>query len=564
MKRKVLWLSIGLILLLIAIVAVGCSGTEEEEAPKAAPTTAPAPAPTTAPAPAPTVAPAPAPTPVPAKPMETEMAPSGKVTVALANKYWETKGGDYSTSKGGATIPVQNAFADSLITKSSDAKILPALAASWEFSTDSKSIEFFLDEGAKFHNGDPFTAKDVEFTLATYALPEKKGYSMGELQRLHESTEVIDDHNVIVHFNKPFPAFFDRLYDYVKMLPKDYYEEMGSDGFADEPIATGAFKWVDYEQDAWIDFEAIPDHYRQPPFVSNLHYVLVVEDGTRQAMLSVGEADLIGVSPQQIKELGADPDVRLSWSDNTLVLQYSFADLIVPDDESRPFNDLRVRKAASYAIDREAITEKIFFGAGKPYKGPLAPYHPGYDPEVAKADPYDPEKAKALLAEAGYADGFDTDLWTRTGNSTIHGEAVCGYLTEVGIRCTLNPVEGATMSEWMSGKKDVGGLLQHSTFWAARTHPSASLDTQYSAEGTWVIATTPEISEATKEMGTILTEPELSQAAAKLNKLITDHYLRLELSAQRAVVALGPKIESWQHVSGHVVPTRFEFIKLKK
>ena len=75
----------------------------------------------------------------------------------------------------------------------------------------------------------------------------------------------------------------------------------------------GAFKWVDYEQDAWIDFEAITDHYRQPPFVSNLHYALVVEDGTRQAMLSVGEADLIGVSPQQIKELEANPDVRLSY-----------------------------------------------------------------------------------------------------------------------------------------------------------------------------------------------------------------------------------------------------------
>ncbi len=560
MKTKTVLLSTLLILILTFVVGIACS-TDEEEAPAPAPTTAPAPAPTTVPAPAPTVAPAPAPTPVPAAPAEAEDA--GLVTVALANKYWETKGGDYSTSKGGTTIPMQNAFADSLITKSKDAKIEPALATSWEFSADGKSIDFVLNEAARFHNGDPFTAKDVEFTLAEYALPEKKGYSMGELQRLHDSTEVIDDHNVTVHFKDPFPAFFDRLYDYVKILPKDYYEEVGSDGFADNPIATGAFRWIDYEQDAWIDFEAVTDHYRQPPFVSTLDYVLVVEAATRLAMLRTGEADLIGVSPLQLQELQADPEVRLSWSDNTLVLQYSFADLIVPDDDSRPFNDVRVRKAASLAIDREAITEKIFFGAGKPYKGPLAPYHPGWDPEVSMADPYDPEQAKVLLAEAGYADGFDTDLWTRTGSSTVHGEAVCNYLTEVGIRCTLQPVEGATMSEWMSGKKDVGGLLQHSTFWAARTHPSASLDTQYSAEGTWVIATTPEISEATKKMGTIMSEPELSEAAAHLNNLITEEYLRIELSAQRAVVALGPRIESWQHVSGHVVPTRFEFIKLK-
>ncbi len=557
MSRKALWLSMASVLALISMVAVACGADEPDEA--AAPA-APAPAAPAAPAPAAPAAPAPA-SPAPAP--EAMMGPSGKVTIALANKYWETKGGDYSTSKGGATIPMQNAFADSLVTKSKDAKIEPALATSWEFSSDSKSIEFTLNPDAKFHDGVTFTAKDVKFTLAEYAKDEKQGYSMGELQRLHETTDVIDDQHVRVNFNSPFPAFFDRLYDYVKMLPMDYYEKVGSDGFADDPIATGAFRWVDYEQDAWIEFEAITDHYRKTPFVNNVRYVLVVEDATRLAMLKTGEADMMAVSAQQIKELEADPDVVLAWSDNTLVRQYSFADLIVAEDKSRPFNDVRVRKAASLAIDREAIADKIFFGAALPYKGPVAPYHPGYDAEVAKADPYDPAAAKALLAEAGYADGFETNLWTRTGNSTILGEAVCGYLTEVGIKCQVQPVEGATMSDWMSGKEDKGGLYQHSTFWAARTHPAASLDTQYSADGTWVIATTPEISAATKKMGSVMTEPALSQAVAELNKLITEEYLRLEIVSARSTLALGPRIESWAFVAGHVVPTRFEFIKLK-
>ena len=195
-------------------------------------------------------------------PCKAAEKPVGKVKIATSAAWWAGKGGDFSTHKGGNCIPLMNTYADSLITKDTDAKIVPALASSWKYSEDGKSLEFFLNKNAKFHNGDPVTSKDVKFTLETYALDKKAGYCMGELHRLLESIEIVDNHDIIIHFNKPLPAFLDRLYDYLKIMPKDYFEKVGDEGFADKPIAAGPFRWVDYEQDAWVKFEAVEDHYR--------------------------------------------------------------------------------------------------------------------------------------------------------------------------------------------------------------------------------------------------------------------------------------------------------------
>ena len=342
------------------------------------------------------------------------------------------------------------AIHDALVKPMPGNLMTPSLAESWTISPDQLVYEFKLREGLKFHNGDPFTAEDVKFSFLRC-----KGAKL-----LHEKVrevEIVDPYRVRFHLHAPWPDFM-TFYGTLAtgaawIVPKKYVEQVGDDGFKQHPIGLGPYKFVSNKPGIELVMEAYPDYWRKVPHVRRLLFKSVPEASTRLAMLKKGEVDVAYLLDAPLaEEVKHDPKLKLAFSGG---IGTFFLDFFDQWDPKSPWHDKRVRLAANYAIDRWAISEAETLGASVPtgniiprtfeFALPLEPY------------PYDPKKAKQLLAEAGYPNGFDAGDLHQVPPYFSMGEAVINYLAAVGIKLKLRPMERAAFfTAWKS--KQLRGL----------------------------------------------------------------------------------------------------------
>ncbi|MBW2086622.1 MAG: ABC transporter substrate-binding protein, partial [Deltaproteobacteria bacterium] len=384
------------------------------------------------------------------RPLAGLAAQTGDVIYAVSADSFGRVGGDPATFSGGSGPSVSHTVFDGLTIEDMDKRDVPAIAKSWKVAPGWKYVDFFLRDDVKFHDGNPVTAEDVKFSLETYMRKELKFLFYPILSRKIKAIEVKNPYHLRVHFNTSYMGFWGQFGFGGGVMPKAYREKVGDKGFADKPIGAGPFKWIDYRQDQWFLLEAVKNHYRHTPEYKTLKFVYVPEHSTRLAMLKAGEADIISLIGPHIPPVKADPNLRIVYSPYVTGTVLAFGDLRRPKDPS-PFHDIRVRKAASLAIDRKIICKKILFNASEPWGEVLAPVTLGYDPSV-KPDPYDPEAAKALLAEAGYANGFETTLNVPI-SSKYWAEAIAANLADVGIKAKVELYEGGTWIKVFRFKK---------------------------------------------------------------------------------------------------------------
>ena len=487
--------------------------------------------------------------------------PSGKVVFAQNGQNFASAiGGDHTTIKW--LQPWVHALHEPMFLKNMEAKITPALAESWETTDGGLTIKMKLRKGPTFHDGTPITAHDVKFSIERYKMDKYRMVFYKELQLKLKSVEVIDDQTVLFKFNEAYNQFWDRFFEYYPILSKNYIEKVGDKEYAKNIMSSGPFKWVGYKQDVYIDMEAYEDHYRKVPDIKNLRIIYVVEDSTRLAMLKTGEADMIVPGAVHLNVIRKDPNFRLVSASNTRIIGQAFGNLIRPGNW--PTKDRRVRMAIAYAIDKKAISEIVLQGATVPANSFLAPWHAGWDEKRATPWPYDPEKAKALLKEAGYPDGFSTQL-TIMPTMKREVQAIAGYLLKVGIKAKLNIVEAGAYTEICHSKK-VEGMIWRDAWWNARTHPTSPIDVQLTLKAPWSCGiTTKRVSDAIEAVGRIpLGHPDLARKAAEMDDIITEDLPRVNLYSMINFVALGPRIEYYGLIDGFLVPDRTEFIRLKK
>ena len=324
----------------------------------------------------------------------------------------------------------------------------------------------------------------------------------------------------------PAPDLWKRFWWDGAIMPKKYREKVGDAGFADKPIGSGPFKWVDYKQDQYFTMEALPQHHRKTAEFKTLKIVFVPEHATRLAMLQAGEADIIQLIGPQIPQIKADPKLRHIQVKHTIGTTLAYCDLPFPEEKS-PFLDIRVREAASLAIDRKGICEKILFGAVEPYGEVLSPYTLGWDPKV-KPDPYDPEKAKKLLAEAGYPNGFKTTLNISGQASRYWTEAIAANLAAVGIQAEIKILEGGSYLDAYIGKK-LRGLVTRNSWYDAEQNAGADLQDAYMQGMLWAYVTTKEISDAILKCEAARNDKEATELGRKLSKLIRESRVNMHL-----------------------------------
>jgi ABC-type transport system substrate-binding protein len=321
----------------------------------------------------------------------------------------------------------------------------PALAEKYEFAEDAKSATFWLRPGTRFHDGSAVTAEDVKWSYEHY-----RG-AWGEVLRANtQGVEAVDDHTVRFHFKDPFLDFpilmgTGNVCGAGWPVPRKYYEQVGQSGFLQKPIGAGPYRLVNQEPGVKLEFEAFPDYYR-PVHVKQLTMVSVPEAATRVAMIERGEADIAYFIPGElIERVKNNPKVRLA----PVVSGNWWLEFPGFQNPSSPFHDKRVREAISLAIDRDAINDAECGGMGA-IDGNWINDDVEYGLPWPKWE-FNVAKAKKLMAEAGFPNGFTVDWVTPVPNYYSRGERVVSQLQAIGIRSRLQVMERGVFLKKMQG-----------------------------------------------------------------------------------------------------------------
>jgi peptide/nickel transport system substrate-binding protein len=330
------------------------------------------------------------------------------------------------------------ALHDAMVKPMPGQALAPSLAESWSASEDGLNYEFTLRQGAAFHNGDPVTAEDVKYSFERY-----RGTSHDLLKDRVAALETPDPRHVRFRLKEPWPdflTFYGSATGAGWIVPKKYVEKVGEEGFKKSPVGAGPYKFASFTPGIELVFEAFDQYWRKPPSVKRLVFKVIPEETTRLAALKRGEVDIVySVRGELAEELQRTPGLTLKPA----VVQGVF-NIYFPDqwDPKSPWHDERVRRAASLAIDREGLNQAVTLGYSLVTGNPIVADHNEFfwqpPPPV-----YDPEKAKQVLAEAGFPRGLDAGEYYCDSSYANVGEAVLDNLQAVGIRLKLRPIERA-------------------------------------------------------------------------------------------------------------------------
>jgi peptide/nickel transport system substrate-binding protein len=374
--------------------------------------------------------------------------PEGTLTMAIAtfpNSIDRPQAAERQASN------VSQQMWDSLLWINEEGELEPALATDYDVSEDGTEYTFYLRDDVVFHNGEPFNADAVVFTWERAANAE---YEYSYYFTNAESVEKIDDYTVKVTTPEPDSTFLRIMADYWAMIPPQYYEEVGEEEFAENPIGTGPFMFVEWVKGDHITMEANPNYWREDlPKVKTLIFRPIPESATRVAAIQTGEVDVVGrLSSEEAQSLLGVPDVKVIRYPSTRIYYIAFNNLTTGVDQ--PTEDPLVRQAMNYAVDVDAIVDALFDGFGQRATGYVAEGEMGFG--AVEPFAYDPDKAKELLAEAGYPDGFEMDFACPAG-AYIFFEQVCeavqGYLADVGIETNLEIMESGQYWELEAEKQ---------------------------------------------------------------------------------------------------------------
>lgn len=344
---------------------------------------------------------------------------------------------------------------DKLVLQDHKQKMYPGLAESWEPVSDT-AWEFKLRKGVKFHDGSPFTAEDVKFTIERLPnVPNSPSSFAGAVGQI-EKVEIVDAHTVRIHTAKPAPLMPRELASFV-IVSKKATEGKATEDFNSgvAAIGTGPYKLVKWDRGDKLVYERNENYWGVKPEWTKIAVRPISNDGTRVAALKSGDVDLINfVPPADVKPLEGDKKVDMFKSSSTRLIYLhidtdrEYTPMVTGNNGEKiknPYLDLRVRKAISMAINRPGIAARIMEGLAIPAAQMLPDGYEGTSTTL-KPEKYDPKGAKALLAEAGYPDGFKITIHgpnDRYVNDADIAQAIAQMLTKVGIKTEVNTMPKA-------------------------------------------------------------------------------------------------------------------------
>ena len=485
-------------------------------------------------------------------------APEGQLTwavhVSLAPAWFDP------AETVGIITPFMFLYAlhDALVKSMPGNALAPSLAESWTVSPDSQVYEFVLRKGARFHNGEPVTPEDVKFSFERY-----RGAGAGPFKARLASIDVVDPQRIRFRFKQPWPDFM-TFYGTPAtaagwIVPRKYVEKVGDDGFKKAPIGAGPYRFVSFTPGVELVLEAFDGYWRKTPSVKRLVFKSVSEEETRLAMLKRAEADIAySIRGALAEELRRTPGLTLmpTYPSGTFWL-------VFPEqwtDPKSPWADRRVRLAANHAIDRQAINQAETLGFSK-ITGSIIPYAFEFfwQPPI---HPYDVARARRLLAEAGYPNGFDAGDYHCDASYANLGEAVVNYLNAAGIRVKPRPLERAAFIAQNRDKK-LKNIIQTAS--GAAGNASTRLDAFVAAGGTFTYGSYSDIEGLIREQAGELDLKRREATLQRIQQLIHDKTMFAPIWQLAFINGYGPRVaeSGLSLIAGHPYSAPYEDLRLR-
>jgi peptide/nickel transport system substrate-binding protein len=355
-----------------------------------------------------------------------------KDTLVVAQSA-DAKSLDPHATNDSTSSNVMKQIYNTLVRTTEEMEIVPELAESWE-QLDDLTWEFKLRQGVKFHNGEEFKASDVKFTLERMLQSNKVGHIVEAIDKV----EVVDDYTIRIITKEPFGPLLAHLSHSASSILNEKAVTEAGDGYGQNPVGTGPFKFVSWQADDNIVLERFDDYFEGPAKIKQITFRVIPEGTNRTIALETGEADIAyGIEPIDMDKIANHEKLELVKAP-ALAMYYIGFNL-----DKEPFDNKLVRQAICYAINTDDIIDAVLNGAGIKAVSPIAPSVFGHNDELQGYE-YNPEKAKELLKEAGYENGFETKMMISGSLANQIAQVVQAQLKEIGIDVAIEQIEWGT------------------------------------------------------------------------------------------------------------------------
>jgi len=465
-------------------------------------------------------------------PSEAKPSKGGTLTIAISAN---PDGLDPHKTVAAVTFEVTKSIYDTLVETDTQGNLHPGLAERWEASEDGLRWTFYLRKGVKFHNGREMTSADVKASFERILNPETKSPRAKDYAIIEE-IETPDDYTVVFVLKEPRAAFLSNLaYGWAAIVPVE------EEDLRNHPVGTGPFRFVEWVPDSHIKLKRFDDYFlKGQPYLDEVVFKVMPDPAAKLAALKAGEVDVVDqVPPQEVEGLRGDPALKLIQAPVNGIY------IMALNNAREPFSKKEVRQAITYAVDKKGLINAAQWGQGTPIGSHMPPVSPFYV-DLTDRYPYDPEKAKELLAEAGYPDGFEVTLiMPQPYDFHIRiCEVIADYLSKIGVKAKLETYEwGTWLKQVYFGRDYQATCIGHT----GRLDPDPFLNRYVSdAKENYMNYNNPRYDEIIRQAAVLTDAEKRKELYAEAQRILADDAVALYLMSPLWTVGMRKEVEGWK------------------